>query len=466
MTFSTSFLRMGLALLAIGLISSSSWAADNRAEAARRHVILVSLDGFPAWLWRDPALPVPNLRKLAVEGASAEAMTVSNPSITWINHTTLVTGVTPRKHGVLFNGLLVRQGDDKPPKIEQWAEKERLVFAPTLYDLAHQAGLTTAESDWVAVTKAKTIDWSFPEIPSADGPVEREMIAAGILTPEQIGWMQFGPGRKNIAWHDETWTKAACFMFTRHKPNLLLYHVLNTDLSHHVYGPGSHASYTALAYADRLVGDLVKAVDESGLRSRTTFFIATDHGFKKVTKIILPNIALKQTGLARGIGPTINQCDAYAMAQGGMAFVYVTNPARKSELLPKLKDLFAQTEGVDRVIDGHDGPTLGMPTPEENQGMGDLILYPKTGYAFKSDAAGDAVITPSVNYAGTHGYLADDPELDGIFIASGAGIKKGVMLPRMANLDVAPTIAQILKLKIPKADGRVLAEILADTKPH
>lgn len=461
MRFCTFILRNGLALLAVGLASSSAWGADKKSAASQRHVILVSLDGFPAWLWRDPALSVPNLRKLAAEGASAEAMTVSNPSITWINHTTLVTGVTPRRHGVLFNGLLVRQGNDKPPKLEQWADKDRMVFAPTLYDLAHEAGLTTAESDWVAVTRAKTIRWSFPELPKTAGIVEQEMIAAGILTPEQIGWMQFGPGRKNIAWHDEIWTKAACFMFERHKPNLLLYHVLNTDLTHHTYGPASHASYTALAYADRLVGDLVKAVDESGLRAKTTFFIATDHGFKKVTKIILPNVALKRAGLARGIGPTISQCDVYTMAQGGMAFVYVTDPARKAELLPRLKELFTQTEGVDRVIDGDDGPTLGMPTPEENQGMGDLVLYAKAGYAFKSDAAGDAVVAPSVNYAGTHGYIASDPELDGIFIASGAGIKKGLVLPRMANLDVAPTIAEILKLTIPNPEGRVLNEILA-----
>lgn len=424
------------------------------------HVILISLDGFPAWLWNDESLMVPNLRKLAAEGASTKAMTVSNPSITWINHTALVTGVQPRKHGVLFNGLLVRQGDGKPPKIEQWVDKTKLVFVPTLYDLAHEAGLTTAESDWVAVTRAKTIDWSFPELPTPDGAIEKEMIAAGLITPEHITWMQMGPQRKNVTFLDNMWTKAAIHLWKTHKPNLLLFHVLNTDAVHHSYGPGSMASYTALAYADRLVGDLVKAVDESGLRDRATFVITTDHGFKKVSKICLPNVALKKAGLVRGLGPTINTCDACAMTQGGMAFIYVTNSSRKAELLPLLKELFAKTEGVDRVIDGNDGPTLGMPTPAENPGMGDLVLYPKPGYAFKNDAAGDSIVTPSVNYGGTHGYFNGDPELDGIFIASGRGIKKGVVLDRMVNLDVAPTIAELLGLKITNADGRVLEEVL------
>ena len=116
---------------------------------------------------------------------------------------------------------------------------------------------------------------------------------------------------------------------------------------------------------------------------------------------------------------------------------------------------------MDRVIDGNDAPSLGMPTPAENQGMGDLVLYPKPGYAFKNDAAGDAITAPSVNYAGTHGYFNGDPELDGIFIANGRAIKKGIVLDRMANLDVAPTIAKILGLNLPNPDGRVLDEVLA-----
>lgn len=39
--------------------------------AAERAVVLISIDGFPAWIWRDPALPVPTFRRLAREGATA-----------------------------------------------------------------------------------------------------------------------------------------------------------------------------------------------------------------------------------------------------------------------------------------------------------------------------------------------------------------------------------------------------------
>ena len=389
----------------------------SRAEPAKdQHVILVSIDGFPAYLWHDPTLMVPNLRKLAAGGASAKALTVSNPSITWINHTTLVTGVEPRKHGVLFNGLLVRK-DGVPPVIEQWADKSRMVFVPTLYDVAHQAGLTTAESDWVAITNPGTINWSFAELPKPDDAVVKEMIAAGVATEEEIGWMQMGPNRKGVPFLDSMWTRAAIHMFETHRPNLLLYHTLNTDYSHHMHGPRSGPGFSALELADRLLGDLIDAVDRSGLREKTTIVVATDHGFKKVTQFVQPNVALKKAGLARGLGPTVSSCDAYVMAQGGMAFAYVTNPARRSELLPRLREMFSTMEGIAEVIDGEKGHELGMPTPDENTGMGDLIIFASEGYAFRKDVTGEEVVVPAVNYGGTHGYPASDPELDGIFIA-------------------------------------------------
>jgi predicted AlkP superfamily pyrophosphatase or phosphodiesterase len=285
------------------------------------------------------------------------------------------------------------------------------------------------------------------------------MTAAGLLSPEQFGWFH-GRNRKNMIWEDDTWTQAARFIFEKHRPNLLLFHLLNTDSIQHQYGPGSAAAYTALAYADRQVGDLLGVVQRSGLGPRTTVIVSSDHGFKKVAKVIYPNVLLKQAGLLTATGATVARCDAVAVAEGGLAFIYVTNTARKGELLPVLEKRFAAAEGIARVLDGHEGPTLGMPTPEENQGMGDLILLAKDGYAFKGEAAGDAAVAVSQGYLGTHGYPASDPELDGIFIAQGNRIKPGISLPRVANLDVAPTIAEILGLQIPKAEGRVLTEIL------
>ena len=68
-----------------------------------RCVILVSVDGLANFYLDDPLADMPTLRKLAKAGARADGMVCSFPTVTWPNHTTLVTGTTPAKHGVIGN---------------------------------------------------------------------------------------------------------------------------------------------------------------------------------------------------------------------------------------------------------------------------------------------------------------------------------------------------------------------------
>src|ERR671937_222526 len=87
--------------------------------AQPRHVVLISLDGYSAYSLRDPQTPAPTLRKLIREGAWApDGMTNVNPTVTWPNHTSMVTGVDASRHGVLYNGLPVRK--DGTVKVEPW----------------------------------------------------------------------------------------------------------------------------------------------------------------------------------------------------------------------------------------------------------------------------------------------------------------------------------------------------------
>src|SRR5262245_5930175 len=104
-----------LCFLASLLVMLLSVPVAVSAAAPARHVIIISVDGLAAYLLDDPKAALPTIRKLARDGALAEGgMKVSNPSVTWPNHTTLVTGVRPEKHGVLANGVLVRSGPGVP----------------------------------------------------------------------------------------------------------------------------------------------------------------------------------------------------------------------------------------------------------------------------------------------------------------------------------------------------------------
>src|SRR5204863_806015 len=134
------------------------------AASTNDHVLLITIDGLAASYLSDPQARLPTLRGLATNGAVAEALHVSNPTITWPNHTTLITGVSPAKHSVLFNGLLVRPGPGLPVRIDGRRDQAELVAVPTVYDLLSRAGYRTANINWPCTRNSKTLDNHFPDV--------------------------------------------------------------------------------------------------------------------------------------------------------------------------------------------------------------------------------------------------------------------------------------------------------------
>ena len=110
-------------------------------------------------------------------------------------------------------------------------------------------------------------------------------------------------------------------------------------------------------------------------------------------------------------------------------------------------------DGIDKVIAPDGFAAAGLPAPERDPQMGQLLLTAKDGYAF-SGATGGPVTAAVPQQAGSHGYLASDPDMDAIFIASGYGVRAGARLEKIANVDVAVTIAKLLGVSLPAAIGK------------
>ncbi len=90
------------------------------------------------------------------------------------------------------------------------------------------------------------------------------------------------------------------------------------------------------------------------------------------------------------------------------------------------------------------------------------MLSAADGYAFsgKDEGDGGEAILATDATKGTHGYSAFHPLMGASFVASGTGIKAGVVLEKISNTDVAPTMAAVLGLEMEDVEGRVLEEIL------
>jgi len=401
-----------------------------------RMVVVISLDGFPAYALDDPKLPIPTLRKLIANGGRARMATV-NPTVTWPNHTSMVTGVRSDQHGLLANGTIINA---PAAKVEPMINKEQMVHVPTVYDAAHRAGLSTAQVDWVAISKAPTITWNFNEWATPDGPLEQEMVNKGAVSRADLENFT----KANILHRDQIWTSAAVHLIREHKPNLLLVHFLTLDTVHHQYGPNSLAATSAMAFLDGCVSRIVDATRAAGMLERTTFLIVSDHGFKKYTKQVRPNVALA------GLGSTV-----HIVPEGGTAYVYF-DKSQAAELAPKVTRALEGVEGIAQIITPDGFPALGLPAQSDPQ-MYQLLLTAKDGFSF-SGATGGPVTSEVPQQAGSHGYLASDPEMDAIFIASGYGVSPsaGARWGKVANIDVASTIAELLGVPLPGAKGKAI----------
>ncbi len=434
----------------------ASWATNVAAlnPQTNHHVIIITIDGFAAYLLDDPKSPIPNLRKLAAEGVVAAGMKVSNPSVTWPNHTTLVTGVSPVKHSVLYNGLMVPEKNGELRRVPE-TDKADLVAVPTVYDFLHKKGFTTAAVNWPCTRNTATLDDNFPDVPNmihySTPQLVRELVAAKILVDSSDATFADKGGKR-----DDVWTDAACYVLRTRRPNFFLLHLLIVDGTQHRFGPQSPEGYEALGNADQHIGQIFETLEKSGLRETTSVFIVADHGFEHVTKNIVPSVILRKAGLASRV---------QMISEGGTAMLYLHSRETKNEDQKKVIALFKNHEGIEQILEPKDFAKHGYPSPEKNPQMADLVLAAKPGYGFSSLTAGNESIVPTRSGgSGSHGYLSTNPKMNALFIAVGRGIQKGKRIGVVENIDVAPTAAFLLGEKFPGADGRVLREILAEEK--
>lgn len=447
---STSHLLRNVVAAALLLAGSVSLPLCAQAASAtqRPKVVVISLDAFGAASLHEPQLPAPTLHALMQRGVYAVSMQPINPTVTWPNHTAMVTGVNASRHHVLVNGLIVDQRAATLPTIDMKAPKSRLVAVPTVYDAAHKAGLTTAQVDWVAIEGAPSIDWQFAEHPDPHGAIEQDLVRQGIVTDDQL--VHFGVPSQ--AWRDRIYTRAAIDIILQHHPDLLLLHLLALDSIEHETGFGNNAGRNTIAFLDDRVKDVIDAVRAAGDFDRTTFIIVSDHGQQSVQQLLHPNVLLKQAGLQAGSATHPSFC----VPDDGFALVFQQHATDASTKALKL--LFAGAPGIRSVLTPVEAAKEGWPTPAQSDQAPDLLLYAADGYAFKEGDTGDYV-TPTKEI-GAHGYPNSDPLMQGIFIAAGFGIQPRGEIPAFPNLDIAPTIAQLLHVSLGTVQGKPLTDIL------
>ena len=423
--------------------------------------IVISIDGFAAFYWRDPMARMPTLRGLAERGVVAAGMEAVFPTTTWPTHVSLVTGVSPRAHGVVANHILnrtTREPEDLTG--DPIYDAPALLRAPTVYDRAHAAGLRTAAIDWPATRNATTLDFALPffkdqrvfETQTARA-VWEELRALGYPLHRQGEWALL-PKR---FYKDEMVGSVAAHVARRHEPDLLLVHFLCVDSFQHLYGPRSPEAYWAIEYVDGLIGRFLASLP-AGVAEGTAIFVVSDHGFLPSTREIRPNVRLRRLGALRLDGDGVITGEARFVMNHGAGALY------RLDADPRAVDAIAREigamEGVSGMWSSAEYAALGLPAPADHSQVADLMFEAAPGYCFGDDAGGDTEYG-APKYLGTHGQRPTYADNAAFFLAAGAGIAHGREIGAIRSRDVAPTVARTLGFTMESVEGVVLGQALA-----
>jgi predicted AlkP superfamily pyrophosphatase or phosphodiesterase len=424
----------------------------------RPFILLISIDGFADFYWRDERVKAPTLRALAERGAVASGVTAVFPTTTWPTHVSLVTGVQPARHGVVANHVLnraTRRAEDLTG--DPIYDCGALLMAPTVYDLAAGAGLSVGAIDWPATRHSSSLAFNLPffkdqhvfETHTARA-VWDELKAAGFPMDRQGEWALL-PRR---FMKDTLVAEVAAHVVRRHAPDMLMVHFLCADSHQHLYGPRSPEAYWAIEHVDNCIARLLAALP-TATRDRAAVVVVSDHGFLPVDRDIRPNVRLRRLGAVRGDGAAGFSGEACFVMNHGAGYLYALDG--DAGTLRSLVAEIAKMDGVGATWPRERFTELGLPA--EHRMLPDAVFEAKPGYQFSDETAGEDE-NGAPKYRGTHGQRPDAPGNTAFFLASGAGIQRGAKLGRIESRDVAPTLATLLGLVMPDVEGRILSELV------
>jgi predicted AlkP superfamily pyrophosphatase or phosphodiesterase len=179
-----------------------------------------------------PLAETPNLDQLVARGAVAWTAQTVLPSATLPGYTSMLSGSSPDVHGVVWNNYIPERG---------------YVPLPTLFSVAHGAGLSTA----MFVGKAKLEHIAVPD------------------TVDKFAYITGG---------DTVVAQQAADYVREVLPDLLFLHLPDVDTAGHVHGWLSSPQLDVVSRADEMIGFMISTFQDVDRLESTLVIVTADHG--------------------------------------------------------------------------------------------------------------------------------------------------------------------------------------------
>ena len=437
-----SALLIGSALL-VGALPSAALAEP---------VLLISIDGLQpddVIKAEKRGIDIPNLKRFITQGSYAEGVRGVLPSVTYPSHATLITGVSPSRHGIVgnnsFDPLQINQGG--------WYWYASDINVPTLWDIAAKAQFTTANVHWPVSVNASAVKWNIPQIwrtgHTDDAKLMKSVATPGLIESLESQLGAYAPGIDESIEGDENRGRFATALITREKPYFTTVYLTALDHEQHEKGPDTAAAHAVLKRIDAIVGKIISA--QMVAQPESVIAVVSDHGFSKVnTEVNLYRAFIDAGLITLDANGKIKEWEASPWNSGGSSAIVLkrpSDPALRARVLVLLSQLKAYPKnGIAEIATESE-----IADYRANPQASFYVSFAPNAYAGGFKGAAAPLVSPSAS-KGTHGYFPDKPFMRSSFMMMGKNIQKGRNLGEIDMRAIAPTLAKAMGLSLPDAE--------------
>jgi predicted AlkP superfamily phosphohydrolase/phosphomutase len=229
--------------------------------------------------------------------------------------------------------------------------------------------------------------------------------------------------------------------------------------------------------SDELLGLLMTHRTEN-----TIVALISDHGMEGTHRLVAINKLLQEKGIlavdergrvdlarTKAIYPAIN--NGYLLINSTDRKGGIVSPEERDDLIERIRELlFEIRDGERQVVTGvYDAQTDGDAMGIGGESGGDIYIDLLPGYEPDPKLGAPELGAPELvakrEPHGMHGFNPLRPSMRTLMVLNGPGVQAGLLLRGVRIVDFAPTLAELLRVPIPKdATGRVLYE--AFSEPH
>jgi predicted AlkP superfamily pyrophosphatase or phosphodiesterase len=439
------------------------------AVAPGSGLLLISIDGLnPSYVIQADKyeLKIPNLRRIFKEGAHARGVRGVLPTVTYPSHTTMLTGVSPARHGIYAN--LTFDPENKNAGGWYWFAED--IRVPTLWSSAAKAGYVVGSVSWPVSVSAEGVTHLIPEFwRSMKGADEvknlRALSSAGLVAELEKKHGTYIVDLDVAIPGDWMRTRYAASIIRDKKARVMTAHLAALDHIEHETGPGSSQAFAALEQIDSMVGELVQAM--RSIAPQAAVCIVSDHGMARTEHELDLTAAFLKAGLIKmgdrktAFGtPVVVDWRAQVWNSSGSAAI-VLKDANDEATRNKVQELLGKlasdpANGIAAVLDRAAIAKLG------GAANASFWVDMKPGFAIGSNAAARE-LTRAVPVRGTHGFSPTHDVMRASFFLAGPGVRGGASLGDIDMRQIAPTLARHLGLAFETAELGPLLDVFTES---